>query len=129
MGFTVVDTKPETNHVRVGSYGGHQRYVDTTASGCIKLCGEEVGAANGMFRSTVHPLAESNSNASAQARSFLNSNAVRTAAAKGQTSTICGLEAPGALRKTPQAPHTGCVGQVPQSTCSCKELGCNLRAH
>ena len=38
-------------------------------SGCIKLCGEEVGATNGMFAfdvSIVHPLAESNSNASAQ---------------------------------------------------------------
>ena len=28
MGFTVVDVKPEKN--RVGSYGGHQRYVDAT---------------------------------------------------------------------------------------------------
>ena len=38
MGFTVVDTKPETSHV--GSY----------ASCCIKLCGEEVGAApNGKY--------------------------------------------------------------------------------
>jgi hypothetical protein len=74
--FTVVETKPETNHV--GSYGGHQRYMDATASGCIKLCGEEVGAPNGMFAidvSIVHPLAKSNSNASTQARGFLSSDA------------------------------------------------------
>ena len=32
---------------------------------------------------------------------------VRTAAAKGQKPTICGLEAPGALRRTPHLSHAG----------------------
>ena len=32
---------------------------------------------------------------------------VRTAAAKGQKPTICGLEAPGALRRTPHGAHAG----------------------
>ena len=32
---------------------------------------------------------------------------VRTAAAKGQNPTICGLEAPGALRRTPHGAHAG----------------------
>ena len=32
---------------------------------------------------------------------------VRAAAAKGQTPTICGLEAPGALRKMPHGAHAG----------------------
>ena len=32
---------------------------------------------------------------------------VRTAAAKGQKPTICGLEAPGALRRTPHEAHAG----------------------
>jgi len=32
---------------------------------------------------------------------------VRTAAAKGQKPTICGLEAQGALRRTPHSAHAG----------------------
>jgi hypothetical protein len=66
MGVTLVDGKPETNHV--GSYSGHQRYVDAICSD-IKFRGTNVGAPNATIAidvSVVHPLAESNSTATAQ---------------------------------------------------------------
>ena len=57
--------------------------------------------ATGAHRRTHHGAAGRASPASRGRRS------VRTAAAKGQKPTICGLEAPGALRRTPHEAHAG----------------------
>jgi hypothetical protein len=40
-------------------------------------------------------------------RPAVGARCVRTAAAKSQKPTICGLEAPGALRRTPHEAHAG----------------------